>query len=291
MQGRLSRMADGKIQSFPWDCWREEFAVAEKIGLHLMEWTLDQSKLHENPLLTVTGQRDIKQLCQRHEIAISSLTGDCFMQAPFWKATNKELCISLKNSFMAIANACQEIGITYVVVPLVDNGRIENQEQEDQLIQFLDDKAHLFASKGLKVIFESDFTPVELARFISFLDSSIFGINYDIGNSAALGFIPQEEFAAYGNRIMNVHVKDRMLGGTTVPLGTGNAKFDVVFKELRKINYAGNLILQTARAMDDDHASPLIRYRDMTIDWMTKHGLAPDKAGKYHHARVLTKTP
>jgi hexulose-6-phosphate isomerase len=71
-----------------------------------------------------------------------------------------------------------------------------------------------------------------------------------------------------------VHVKDRIIGGTTVPLGTGSADFEAVFNELGRISYRGNFILQTARAIDEDHATPLSRYRDMTALWMSRSGLA-----------------
>jgi hexulose-6-phosphate isomerase len=121
------------------------------------------------------------------------------------------------------------------------------------------------------VAFESEFAPVDLARFIGRLDPVLFGINYDIGNSAALGFNPSEEISAYGQRIINVHVKDRVLGGTTVPLGAGNADFETVFKELARLSYAGNYILQTARAPDGDHAKALRRYRNMTVDWIENY--------------------
>jgi hexulose-6-phosphate isomerase len=93
-------------------------------------------------------------------------------------------------------------------------------------------------------------------------------VNYDTGNSAALGFDPVEEFAAYGPRVLNVHIKDRVFGGNTVPLKTGATKFPIVFAELAKIGYSGNLILQTARAMDNGHAKVLEDYRDMTIEWV-----------------------
>lgn len=63
-------------------------------------------------------------------------------------------------------------------------------------------------------------------------------------------------------------MKDRLLGGTTVPLGTGNANFEAVFKALGKIGYDGLVILQTARASDDDHAGTLARYAQMTQTWM-----------------------
>ena len=80
------------------------------------------------------------------------------------------------------------------------------------------------------------------------LNQKYFGVNYDIGNSAALGFDPTEEFVAYGNRIMNVHVKDRPLGGTTVPLGEGDANLALVFQLLNDYSYEGNYILQAARS-------------------------------------------
>ena len=52
-----------------------------------------------------------------------------------------------------------------------------------------------------------------------------FGINYDTGNSASLGWDVEEEFANYFDRIYNIHIKDRTLGGTTVDLGTGDVNF------------------------------------------------------------------
>ncbi|OGO29027.1 MAG: xylose isomerase [Chloroflexi bacterium RBG_16_52_11] len=272
MQGRLSPLINGRIQAFPWANWKDEFSQAEQIGIHLMEWTLDQDRLYKNPLLTETGQAEIRALCQRHGLSIPSLTGDCFMQAPLWKEQGDKRA-ALERDFREVAKGCAAVGISMIVVPLVDNGRLENTEQENTLVDFLENQTEFLASHALKVVFESDFAPVELARFISRLDPALFGINYDIGNSAALGFNPQEEFAAYGARIVNVHVKDRVLGGTTVPMGTGSANFDAVFAALAKIKYQGNFILQTARADDGNHANTLCAYRDTTRSWIQQYGL------------------
>lgn len=270
MQGRLSPRVNGLIQAFPWDDWTSEFAAAQEIGMALMEWTLDQERLYSNPLMTEEGRAQIRGLCARHGVRIPSLTGDCFMQAPFWK-TEGEHAQKLEKDFLAVCHACAALGIQYVVVPLVDNGRLETRAQEDRLIGFLQHCAVELARLNVKIVFESDFSPVELGRFIERLDSKVFGINYDIGNSAAQGWRPHEEFAAYGHRILNVHVKDRVLGGTTVPLGTGAAQFEAVFAELGRLHYQGNYILQTARAHDDQHAEALARYRDMTLHWVREH--------------------
>ena len=59
MQGRLSPVIDGRIQAFPWPFWQNEFAMAERLGVRLVEWTLDEDRLYENPLLTAAGQTEI----------------------------------------------------------------------------------------------------------------------------------------------------------------------------------------------------------------------------------------
>lgn len=268
MQGRLCNQIDGKIQAFPWHDWELEFSVAESINLNIMEWTLDQDRLYQNPLMNADGQKKIRLLSHKHGISIPSLTGDCFMQAPFWKSQGHEQAI-LKEEFKAICIACAEVGIKMVVIPLVDNGRLENTNQENILIEFLIEIYSLLSRNNIHIIFESDSSPVDLARMISKLPSDRFGINYDMGNSAALGFDPTEEFDAYGLRVMNIHVKDRLLGGTTVPLTKGNTDFEKVFTNLAKYHYKGNYILQTARAENEDHANILIKYRNMTMQWLS----------------------
>lgn len=271
MQGRLSPPVDGKIQAFPASCWQAEFQTANHHGFSLLEWTLDQEGLYQNPLLTTAGQAEIRELCLAHGIAIPSLTGDCFMQSPFWKAQGPAR-EALLQDFRAVASACSAVGILMMVVPLVDNGRIENREQEDLLVDMLQKESAFLAAQNVKVVFESDFGPAELARFMARLDPARFGINYDIGNSASLGMDPVAEISAYGERILNVHIKDRVLGGTTVPLGTGNAQFEQVFAALARAAYQGTYILQTARASDGNHAEVLCRYRDMAVDWIKRHG-------------------
>jgi hexulose-6-phosphate isomerase len=273
MQGRLCDCVDGKIQAFPWVDWEHEFPAAAKMNLSLMEWTLDQNHLYKNPLMTLTGQERIKSLCFRHNISILSLTGDCFMQAPFWKVEGHAR-IRLQEDFIAICRACSVLGIRMIVVPLVDNSRIENLKQENCLVNFLLDHKSFLADEGLQVIFESDFAPVELAHLIARLPCNQFGINYDIGNSAFMGFDPEIEFEAYGERILNIHVKDRVLGGGTVPLNTGCANFELVFTLLARYGYKGNYILQTARSADGKHSEILSSYRNMTYQWLLQSKMA-----------------
>jgi L-ribulose-5-phosphate 3-epimerase len=167
-----------------------------------------------------------------------------------------------------VAEACAQIGIKFIVVPLVDNGAMTTRDEEAVVIMEFSKRAPWLKERGLAVVFECDYPAQKLADFIAKFPQGQFGVNYDIGNSAALGFDSAEEIAAYFPRILNVHIKDRLLGGTTVPLGTGNAKLGATIGDLVKRGYRGFYILQTARAADGDHAGALAEYRDMAEGWI-----------------------
>jgi len=257
MQGRLSPLIGEKIQAFPTHHWREEFPLAKGLGLSVMEWTLDHENLFDNPLMSSAGRNEICACADSCSLSIPSVTGDCFMQAPFWKIACFSQRETILSDFDAVTGACSGLGIGIIVVPVVDNGRIESADQSKILHEALMVRSDALASKCLQVAFEIDLPPHELAEWIVGYPADIFGINYDSGNSAALGYNPQEEWALYGSRVINVHIKDRILGGGTVPLGEGACNFEACFQALNEADYQGNLILQTARAADGDHAGML----------------------------------
>ena len=267
VQGRLSPLVDGKIQAFPWHHWRDEFPIANEHGFKIMEWVLDQDRLYENPLMTEKGREGIKRLMYKYNVSIPAVTGGCFMQVPFYKTSGNErdnLLKDLKN----IINASEALGLNYIMIPLVDNGRIENKSQEINLKKGLDSIESELDATGIKICFESDFNPKKLANFIDGFNTEYFSINYDIGDSASLGYNPDEEISLYGHRIVNVHVKDRLLNGTTVPLGDGNADIPAVLKALVRIGYKGNYILQTARSKKNSHLEDLLHYRAQVSEWL-----------------------
>src|SRR5882757_7073994 len=158
MQGRLSALVEGKIQAFPWNEWREEFPRANALGLGRMEWTIDQQHLRENPLMTEAGRREILRLSHQNAIEIPSLTGDCFMQAPFWKATGRAQQALVDDLDLVLSSAAA-LGIEFIVIPLVDNGKIETAEQAESLLRTLLNRSPSLSTQGVKIVFESDLAP------------------------------------------------------------------------------------------------------------------------------------
>lgn len=258
-------MIDGKIQAFPWPYWQSEFGLAAEAGLGVMEWTLDQERIFENPLMQPAGRTEILALSREHGIAVPSLTGDFCMQAPFWKATGATQA-ELLRIFERVLLSCAALEIKIIVLPLVDNGAIHTQAQRRALIAGTQEFQPLLAQYGMVIAFESDFPPPDLAVFIADFSSAEFGINYDIGNSAGLGWDVAQEIPLLAPRIVNVHVKDRMPGGGTVPLGQGAADLPLALRLLGQAGYRGNFILQTARAADDAHMAVLKSYRNLVAN-------------------------
>jgi hexulose-6-phosphate isomerase len=265
MQGRLSPRIGGKIQAFPWPYWRDEFPLGQSLGFARMEWTLDHHDLAANPLMTAEGQAEIQALSARHKLAVSSITGDCFMQAPFWKTVGGART-ALVETAADIIRAAAAVGAGILVVPLVDDGALTTGAEEDALAEGLRSLTPLLRERGVRIAFESDYAPAALAALVARFPADVAGINFDIGNSASLGWSPKAEVPLIAPRLINVHVKDRLPGGTTVALGQGAADLPQVFDLLRDAAYDGFLILQTARAEDDDHLGAARRYRDRVLE-------------------------
>jgi len=249
MQGRLSPMVKDRIQIFPKKNWKIEFQRAKNLGLKYIEWTLDYDTFSQNPILSKSGINEIKRLSKKYLIKIRSLTGDCFMQKPFWKISKNQKLI---NDFKKILNSCNKIGIKYVIIPLVDNGRLEDIKAEKKLIKILSNFKKYLKKKKIEILFESDLNPKKLKKFIQNFDKDLFGINYDLGNSASLGYNVDDEFRNYFEYIKNIHIKDRIYKGSTVRLGKGSANFHKFFRNLKKYKYNNMLIYQTARSNKND---------------------------------------
>ena len=61
----------------------------------------------------------------------------------------------------------------------------------------------------------------------------------------------------YFRYVKNIHIKDRKKFGNTVRLGKGNWNYNAFFNKIKKINYKGYFILQTARSNSRRHIEEL----------------------------------
>jgi hexulose-6-phosphate isomerase len=267
IQGRLSKVENNRIQVFPVKNWKIEFQVASVNNINKIEWTIDSETISDNPLINSETLTKILELMNHYSIQVPSVTCDYFMEKPPWQESERDL----EDILTKIMNGMHLINSSKLVIPLVDNSSLSNSKHNTTVINFFEKLNPKIIQNNIQICFESDFSPQDLACFINKFPKYNYGINYDMGNSASLGYLPNEEFELYGDRVINVHVKDRLLHGKSVPLGEGSVDFESVFKCLKSTNYNGNYILQTAREAQGNHLSALLKYRSMVINWITKN--------------------
>lgn len=243
MQGRLvPSEKKNRIQYFPDKNWIKELTIARLNNYKVIEWTVNIENIKKNPIFLKKESNNLKKILKKNKIKVHSVTCDFFMQRPFFK--NKKYNFILRYLKTIIENA-QYIGVRYFILPLVDQASIKNKKQEDILIKILK-KFEKCLKKDSQILFEIDYEPEKLSNFISKFNNKKFGINYDTGNSAGIGYkIINEKI--YFNYVKNIHLKDKKLNGASVRLGNGDFEFKAFFKLMKKINYKGCYILQTAR--------------------------------------------
>jgi len=266
MQGRLQPPQDGLFQCFPRDSWREEFPRAAAAGLDAIEWIYDLRGADVNPLATDPGIEEMQTLCRQHNIEVVSVCADYFMDRPF--TTAGAAFSELASHLVWLLNRCRLAGITRMVLPFVDASRIETQDQEALVVGMLRDVLPHADSAGVELHLETSLGPEAFATMLAKLPHPMLKANYDSGNSSALGYDVGSELAAYGPRIGSVHIKDRVRGGGTVPLGQGNANIPALLSGLAAISYNGDFVLQVARDMPGEEVSWAQQNRLYLVDRM-----------------------
>jgi hexulose-6-phosphate isomerase len=249
MQGRLSPRIDGRIQAYPASTWQKEFEIAQEIGYAAIEWIVEKP-VETNALMTDSGKGEIKKVIASTGVRIDYVCADIFMQQPLVRMT-EETKLQNKDYLLEILKNAKEVGAVGVEIPFVDNSSIKNEKEKQEFIDAMQDAFKLAKDLDIKISLETDLSPIAFKELLEQIGLDFVQANYDIGNSASLGFDPKEELNAYGQRILNVHVKDRKLGGTTVPLGTGNADINLVIQKLQEFGYSGGLTMQAARGVND----------------------------------------
>ncbi len=267
MQGRLSDPLANRIQSFPWDTWRREFKTCNQLEIRLLEWTIDSYNVKKNPIFIPKDIKEIRNLCSTFGVRIESVTCDFFMENPPWTA--KTNIKKLRVLFEKLVQSSNDLESPLkLVVPLVDSGSLRNDSDFDLVIEALN--IETLQESNCQVLFETDYSPYLFLKLLDSVAIPKLGVNLDTGNSASLGFIPQEEVLVLKSLIQNVHIKDRVKHGVSVPLGEGDAQLLDYLKLLAGTGYSGNFILQTARTKDGDHVGEIKRNINYLLDLVDK---------------------
>lgn len=256
VQGRALPQRGNTMQYFPPN-WKIEFPIIYKLGFSGIEWIYDKKSELSNPLLTKTGRTDMLYASKKNNIDLENIVFDWFLSYPFLQ--NNEL-LQEKNveKFLNLMQNCSDVGFRRIIFPLLDKNKINSDKELTDLIKIFDKKIiDQLDSFNIEINFETSLSPEKEKRIIESLNHEKLKICFDMGNSASEGFDPAQVISTLDNNLGSVHIKDRKIGGSSVPLGQGDVKFLRVFQHLKLINFNGPITFQIYRNKNSNEISIL----------------------------------
>lgn len=266
MEGRLLPKYQGRYQAHPVGYWQDEFPRTAELGLSCIEFILDFNDAEANPLLRPDGPDEILAVSATTGVKVFTVCADYFMEAPLHHS-DEAIAVHSQSVLARLLTHGKKLGLTDIVIPCVDQSSMKDVAAQDRFVTRLRPLVERADEAGINLSLETDLAPQPFAELLARFDSRRVTVNYDTGNSAALGFDPAEELACYGARISDIHIKDRVLGGGSVVLGTGNTQFERFFEALRPFDYRGPFIMQAYR---DDEGVAIFRQQ---LEWVRQRYL------------------
>jgi L-ribulose-5-phosphate 3-epimerase len=248
MQGRLSYPAPPRLQVFPYHAWEQEFENARSCGFDLIEWLFTENS-GENPLMTESGRQRVLQLAEESGVQVHTCCAHYFMLHPFIRVSEAERLSSIAVLSDLIGNSARA-GIKTILLPVLETCEVRDESEKLSLLQALAEPLELAQKLGVRLALEMELPGDEYRAFLERASHPALGAYYDSGNNTARGYDIVSAVHDLGHYLFGVHIKDRLVGGSSVLLGQGDTDFAGFFPALQAVGYAGPIILETPLGSD-----------------------------------------
>ncbi len=253
LQGRLTPSLGRGIQFFPEKPgeWEAEFPKAQAAGLSAAEILVRPQQLKEHPLMSPGGRECIRKLADTYALQIGSVHAFYSREKTY------------ADTLQTITESSHSLGASVILLSFFKERSLSPQYDQtwEDAFRSIEPSAHFARAHGIRFGIEAELPADVLCTFLEKSEmGDVIGVYYDIGNQFACGLPVAEEIRFLGNRIVGVHVKDRLRNdplrsgneSASVPLGHGCADFTNALRALRDVDYARPLIIQGARTTDGE---------------------------------------
>ena len=216
MQGRLSPPPPDRLQGFPSQTWIREFDLARELGFNGIEWIFQADGGRENPIRHYAGRSLICECVMRSGVRVLSVCADYFMAHPFFGVSAREQAESVTVLLDLIGQA-RSVGASMVLIPTLESAAIRNASDRTELKACLREPLALARSVEVRLGLEAELPAPEYLRLVEEIGHESIAVYYDVGNAAAKGYDVAADVQCLGRHLHGVHVKDRILGGQSVP--------------------------------------------------------------------------
>lgn len=262
MQGRLSPRPAGKLQEFPWHGYADEFPRAKRLGFDAIEWLFEAPGFERNPLWTCEGREEIRELSATSGVAVRSVCADYFMLHRLAGESAAELSQS-RDVLAELIVAAHAVGANRILIPLLETSAVDTPELQREVAVSLKSALDLAERYDVTLGLETELPGPVYAKLIQSVGSRKVRAYYDTGNSTAQGFDVAADIVPLLPYLHAVHVKDRVKGGKSLPLGRGDTNFRGFFRTILRAGFCGDFVLQhyfdAAPEAEAEHSLSFVR--------------------------------
>ena len=242
-QGRLTESE--QLQKFPSEDWQAEFYNAQKVGINFIELLTEREFNKDNPVWSISGRQEIKDVCAATKCEIYSICIDYIINHSL---LDDRTALENVRRVFAVAS---DLGCKVVIFPLLEESNLIpfNSKRFAEMFILLAAEA---ANHNLMICVETLMKASDLVEFLERVNRDNVKAVFDTGNRIVVpdGSDLHNEILCLDAFIAHVHVKDKNGSGENVILGTGLVDFRTVFSALKRINYRGPLNFETTRGRD-----------------------------------------
>tara|TARA_A100001011_G_C14303241_1_gene841858 strand:- start:896 stop:1696 length:801 start_codon:yes stop_codon:yes gene_type:complete len=235
VQGRLSNSPKNRLQFFPKN-YEKEFKIAKKIGFDFIEFFTERRLNKKNPIwknknniyyeLSKKNNLKLHTFCDDHIIS-NSLLNDNYI-----KYLKKLITNIQKNK------------IKNLILPMYGKSLMTDSNYMNFIKKF---KKILNYNRNINIYLEGNIQPNTFKEIKNKINSKRLKFLFDSGNRSVLKRDLYEDLLSFKNELGHIHIKDKNKYKVNVMLGKGTVDFKKFFLILSKINYKGNLTLETSR--------------------------------------------
>ena len=158
MQGRLSPPEDGRIQPFPTQSWREEFARARKAGLASIEWIYEAETEAVNPLGSDRGIEEVRAAAKGSGVGVGSVCADYYMSERLVDQEGVPNRSAVEHLRWLLGRV-RRLGARHVVLPFVDSSSLRSASEVAGLLAALKEVIPMAEQAGVEIHLETDLLP------------------------------------------------------------------------------------------------------------------------------------
>ncbi len=243
MQGRLSPRPASRLQAFPHETWPEEFAQAKRLGFSYLEWIYEAERASENPIASAAGRRAIRACAAASGLPVGSVCGDYFMIHRLSGGT-AQARIENAAALTELVHWTRELGASRILLPLLETSAVDTPELVRDVTESIQRVTPALDECNVVLGLEMEIPGQDYAAVIRGIGHQKVRAYYDTGNSTAQGLDIAQDILPLLPLLEAVHLKDRVVGGTSQPFGRGAANFHDFFGVLANAGYRGDFLTQ-----------------------------------------------